>query len=210
MRDWIKRIASWLAQPKLVWLTAAVLLVALLAALRPSATEPGVRFTGLSLQCLGLLTVLYGIAQTRKLFQRPGLVNLAKVWFLSFPKMRPPAIAAKLGINLGSLSMSGRASVRHLAGPNAGIEDRVRVLESNVEALERRADGLQDQIDRANRERAEALLAERESREKTVHGLAAMLEASETGALDVSLMGLIWLISGLVITTASPELGRLP
>jgi len=186
-----------------------VLLVCLSTLLLFRAAEPLIRFTGLFLQLLGISTVLYGISETRKLFNCPSLLSVASRWLTSFPKFRLPKRTVRLVGQAGEMSFAGRVIARHQAGPNATIEDRVRVLESNLQLIDHRMDELQQQIDQANRQTNQALAAERQTREHDIDHLRKKLEITETGGLYVSLMGLVWLIVGLMMSTASLELSNL-
>jgi len=110
---------------------------------------------------------------------------------------------------LGEMKLSGSGTSRHLAGPNATLEDRVRVLESNFETVDLRTIRLQEQIEQENQKRKEALDAERSTRTQEIDIVRKKLEATETGGLNISLMGLIWLATGLIMSTASLELSQL-
>ena len=173
-------------------------------------TEPQIRLGGLFLQLLGLSTVLSGISQTRKLFNLPSLLTVAVRWLMSFPKFRLERRVARMIGQAGEFDLAARMKARHQAGPDASLEDRVRVLEANLQLLDQQSDNLQHQLDEANRQANSALAAESQSRERALDNLREKLTLTETGGLDVSLMGLIWLMVGLVITTASIELSRLP
>jgi len=158
---------------------------------------------------LGILIVLIGIGDLRKLFNQPPLFTLAIQWLKSFPKFSLPKATAHLTAELGELTLTGRATLSHKAGPNATLEDRVRVLESNLDILGHRADELQQQIDRVNQERNQDLRTERQIRGREIVELGRVLEIAETSGVYLSLMGLLWLAIGLIMSTASIEFSRL-
>ena len=206
MLIWLGRLIRWIAKPRLLWLCLSVPIACSLPLILFSASEPIVRMMGLFLQLLGILNVVYGIERTRNFFGRPSLFRSAAAWLAEFPSLRggtPTRIEAS---SAGATLVSGRLSVRHRAGPNANLEDRVRVLESNVEGLENSRDEFQVQLDQANQRMDRELAEERQDRGLQIEALGAKLETSQTGDLGVSLVGAIWLMMGLLLSTASQEI----
>ena len=183
-----------------------MLLVFLLPVVFCQLTEPYIRLAGLLLQLLGISTVLHGVSETRKLFNLPSLLAVAFRWLRSFPKFRPEKTFAYMSGDTGVMSVAGRAILRHQASDNATIEERIRVLESNLQPLDNRLNDFQHQIDETNRQAKEGLATEQQKREDDINALREKLTTTETGGLSVSLMGLVWLIVGVIMSTASPEL----
>lgn len=70
-----KAIWPWLAEARYVWLSTAVICVALIISLRPHTTEPVIRLTGLLLQLLGIGSVIWGISETRAHMTRGAGAN---------------------------------------------------------------------------------------------------------------------------------------
>jgi len=204
--NWLRRMRSWLLTARVLFITLSVILWFVAVLVLSTVTESHLRLTGLLLQLLGIATVLYGISNTRKLFGHPSLLAAALSWLRAFPKLHSgPVNIVGAGV-LEDATAFGRATVRLQAGPNAGLEDRVRVLEENFKSIDGRATELQQQIDEAGQLVNASLSKERELRKRDVATLSKRLEMSETGGMDVSLMGLIWLMVGLVMSTASVEL----
>ena len=209
MSNWLRRFRSWLLTARVLFLTLIVILGFLAVLLLSTVTESHLRLTGLLLQLLGIATVLHGISNTRKLFGHPSLLATALSWLRAFPKLHPPPITIIGAGVLEDATAFGRATVRQQAGPNAGLEHRVRVLEENFKSMDGRATELQQQIDEAGQLVVASLSTERELRQRDVENLSKRLEMSETGGMDISLMGLVWLMVGLIMSTASEELTNL-
>jgi hypothetical protein len=189
-------------------LSLTVPVVVILLAFR--ASEPIIRIAGLLLQLVGISTVVYGIDQTRRLFGHPSLVNAGMAWLSSFPRLHPPPRVAVLDIDTGTIRLTGSGvALRHRAAPGATLETRVHVLESNIDSLERRLEATEGHLGEAAKTAAEGLLEEGQVRQGQVDAIREKLEATETGGLAISLMGLIWLVVGLILATASQELARL-
>ena len=121
-----------------------------------------------------------------------------------------PNIEAKLYAASGNISVfSSGVVLQHRASPNATIEDRVRVLESNIDSMEHITSELREQITQINREKNEDILSEQQKREGEIAGIEIKLEVAETAGEYFSLIGLVWLFIGLIMSTASVELSRL-
>ena len=209
MSNWFRRLALWLLRARVLFLTLSVIFAFAVLLLLSTATESHLRLAGLLLQLLGVATVLHGISTTRKLFGHPSLLANALSWLRAFPKVHlPPITAIGAGV-LEDANLFGRATVRQQAAPNAALADRVRVLEENFKSLDGRATDLQQQIDEARQVVLASLSSERELRQRDVNTLSKKLEMSETGGMDISLMGLIWLMVGLIMSTAAQELAIL-
>jgi hypothetical protein len=209
MRNWLTRTAAWLIQAKLLFLTLAIFLGAAALLSMSAPTEPHIRLAGLGIQLLGLSTVLYGISTTRHHFGLPSLASSATTWLRSFPRWRiPPATISGVG-GIESATAFGRATVRSVPRPNATIEDRVKTLEQNFATLDMSTTAIQQQLDAEQAARADALRQERASRETELRSLAEKLQLAETGGLNLSFWGLIWLMGGLLMSTASYELAAL-
>ena len=66
----LKRLAHWLfVEPRFVWLAMLPPAVAAALALGVLRSEPAIRLSGLALQLAGILTVVWGIAETWRFFE---------------------------------------------------------------------------------------------------------------------------------------------
>jgi hypothetical protein len=199
----------WLfSEPKIVWLCFSVAAAAILIAIwGPFEAEPRVRWVGMGLQLAGIGTVAWGVRQTRLLFNRPSIAQQAKAWLARRPKRRD----VHLVTGTGGLRMGGSAALgfaRAVPGPDTPIEQRVRLLEADVTRLyEQQADAVR----RLNAEadaRALQIADEGRARETEDAALRSRLDASATGGLTISLVGLVWLMLGTFCTSGSIEIAH--
>jgi hypothetical protein len=197
MANWLKRVYIWLCKAKYLWLALSVLLFFLLFGFfgfYPESNESRIRMMGLILQLFGIFTVFKGILELRKLFNHPSLRTIGIKWLKSFPPYRiPKPITATL--NVASTSMRAYISgitLPHRAGPNATIEERLSALESIFASIEHQTTEHEQQISQLN-----------------ILELEIKLETIETAGEYLSLIGLVWLFIGLVMSTASVELSHL-
>lgn len=207
MINWLKRFFNWLRSWKIEIITIGVILFSILfLAYVWKPTESHIRLIGLLLQLAGLCTILYGILKTRELFGLPSLLSSALIRLRAFPRWRISPTELKADGVIMSSTLIGRATIRNQPPPGASIEDRIRSIERNFELLDRTVITLQQEFDKAERSRTQAQKEERAARIAELRSLNEKLELTETGGLDISLGGLVWLAVGLILSTASPEL----
>jgi hypothetical protein len=207
---WLRRCLWWLKQAWLVWLTLLVLSVALLIACL-YGSEPAYRYTGMVLQIFGLAAAYYGIEATRKFFHRPSLIQLLKQWLFCFPPFYLPPIFATLR-GQGELSdvlLRARAEIwASQPGPAAGADTRLDVLEKNSVIVQQWLTRLQREIDEVAAQQTALVNQETQALTGEVTKLEKRLEASAADGLHVAIMGIIWLLAGVVLSSAAPDWGH--
>ena len=206
LSSWLRAVLRWLAEPRLVWITLFVIILAFVVALRPGASDFQIRVTGLVLQWLGIGTVAHGVHQTRQLFGLPSIMTSIRRWLSHFPRWRGRVIAMT---GTGSLGLSGgtaRLEVWSTVDPAAPVDARIQALTSNVDRLKDRISQLHNEMDTRLREHSEALRQEQGVRAKDDEHLRTRLEAAETGGLQITFAGVIWLFLGVLLATLSPEI----
>jgi hypothetical protein len=206
---WLCAVIRWLTEPRLFWIASLVLLVAFWVSFRPGTSEIQVRVSGLALQCLGVGTVFLGLQKTRKLFGRPNLVTLVKEWLSRLPrwirKLVMPAGAGAFTVS-GSVTAEGyQWSKFDPASPN---EVQVAALAKNVEWLKEGLIAVRKDIASRAREQADALQREQQLRAEQDEKLRALLEVAETGGLQISFVGLVWLLFGLLLSSLPGEIAQ--
>ena len=206
---WAKRIWAWLSHAKLLWIAIAVVLGSFSLLGIFSTNEPFVRLVGLALQLSGIGTVLHGISKTRQFFGHPSFRSIAKKWLRTFPKLRIEGRNIVINAEAGHLNLVGYAATVTTTAANLTVEDRLGIIEKKLQTFDKRTEGLENKIEQSAREASEAIATERGAREKDVVELNKKLELTETSGIYISLMGLAWLVIGLVMSTASVELSHL-
>lgn len=208
MINWLKRLWNWLTEPKLLWLTLVVLIGSFLCAFFPVTNEPRIRIVGLALQLFGVMTVAWGVSETRKLFGRPSIFSIALEWLKRFPPFRRGIV---LSAGTGEYSLEGfsaKANVWSNPGPNPSLEERVLIVEMNINNLRDRTSQIEQQVDEETRARQQAEISDRQAREQADQDTRHKLELTETGGLHISLMGILWLSVGLILSSMSNEIFR--
>ena len=208
--QYLARLLRWIAEPRVAWLTILVTMIALFLALRTGATEKQIRITGALLQLFGVVTVAIGVKQTRKLFDRPGILAQTQAWLKRAPRWKGRTIALT---GTGSLSLSGggtaRLDVWSQLDPKAPLDLQVAALTRNTLQLKNSLNELRGKVDSHHREQSEALHIEQANRSKEDSALRDRLESAQTGGLHLTAAGVIWLLFGVLLGTLSPEIAAL-
>ena len=132
--NWMARVVAWLGEVKQAWVAAlAIPGVFVIWWVVLPGWEPRIRFTGMFLELLGLGTVAYGIRETRKLFSRPRLTEIACKWIGRFPKFKLETriVAGTAHINLESHASAIAIGSATLSA-TASLEERVTFLEKRL------------------------------------------------------------------------------
>ncbi len=169
-------------------------------------TEQSFRLTGMSLQLLGVLTVVWGIMKTRAEFGQIALQMQFSKWWKSFPPLHPPTMTVNIK---GKLSeMRGHIVLRGIQGPaeDQSIEGRLAHLEKLAWKLEndlaKANTAIRDVQDQAKRA-MDARDVQIADHLKTVDQKIA---ATAVGGTHVSAVGVILLFVGTVFGGMSAEL----
>lgn len=92
------------------------------------------------------------------------------------------------------------------AGKDASVEERVAALEFNLNETRTRMDGIYAELHRDIRRTIADLQDEQVARANTDQKIDRKLEETTVGGIHISLMGLVWLIIGVTMSTAPKEL----
>lgn len=205
---WIKANAAWLFAAWRVWAPIiVVVIVGALSSLLPGKADDSVRYAGLALQILGIATVVHGLRDRRRLFNRPSLIDHLVSWVDKRPiwGAKPQTVSISM---TGTIGISGSAKISVWRGtpPNATIEARLDALEANIETLKTEQAETAKDLQEETRKSAEALASERQSRESTIGELQTRVDTLGVGGLHLETAGLFWLIVGVVLGTAPAEI----
>ncbi len=105
--------------------------------------------------------------------------------------------------------VGARARLRSGVGPEASLEHRLEVLEGNFKQLEGEMDAeirdVREQVTQAQK----SLRREREERSAADDGTARQIEEVAIGGLHLEVVGLVWLILGVLGASIPDEIVRL-
>jgi hypothetical protein len=157
---------------------------------------------------LGLFTVAWGVAETRKQFGHPSLFKVGIALLRRFPAFnRSITLAASASCQANS-SSSARGYQTYGAGENPNVESRLAAIEKNISAINERIDATQREMDTEFRNVKTSLSQESQNRASADQAISKQLEVTATGGVHISLMGVVWLFIGVVLTNASQEIAN--
>lgn len=207
--DWVRALVCWLSEPKYLWFAIIVTLAPLVVCILLGPTERIIRMSGLVLQLLGVGTVISEIRGTRKLFNLPSLLTIARCWFARVPRFREQTTPISFHATLPAMECLFRGYEMNECGVDASVEDRLAVLEKNIILTNQRINQTQREMDDAIRDANNALEQEVNKRASEDQSIHDKLEATGTGGIHISAIGVLWLLVGVTLSTASQEIAKL-
>jgi len=200
---------KWLLEGWWWWAGFLVLAVALRVSFHPGTSEFEVRVSGLVLQWLGVGTVAVGLRKARKMFGRPRPMTSFRAWLSRRPSWgrRDVMVADALPVGVSGSAAIGRPWSP--VDPESPIAEQVGALTKNVEQLKERLAAAENNLDCLAHEHIETLRREQQIRAEHDDALQAKLEVAETGGFYISLMGVICLFIGLLLTSVPREIAQL-
>lgn len=206
MITWLRTLWFWLAEKRILWLTIAVTAIAMFVAFGLSPDEARVRRVGWVLELLGLCTIVWEIFTTLREFGQPGFLADFRNWLNRVPLPWARIGTMEAHLRLPAITASGRMYGWHEVPPDASIDARVAATERNLKALRDELTQTQREIDSEKALRERSLTAERQARETAITAISQKLIDSQTQGLNVSAMGVVWLVFGLTLSTIPTEL----
>jgi hypothetical protein len=187
-----------------------VLVASLVGCTLSTTTSSAVRYAGTALEILGLGTVAVGLHHTRQLFGQPTVPSRVGQWFGALLRAFRRPDPTVLEIPAMDLSMVGeRPRLRSGAGAGASLEERLTVLEGNLNQLQGELDADIQAVREAVRRQEEDLRREHEVRRQGDDHTMRQVEGAAIGGLHLELVGLFWLVLGLVGSNLPDEIARL-
>jgi len=205
---WVRALFRWIVQPWTFWLCTFVVVASVVFSLLGGISETKIRIIGLFLQLCGIGTVAWGLRETRKLFGYPDFVEHLVEWIKRFPRFKPKPSYSDLNITLPSLQLTASGHSWQNSGPEATSEERLEAVEANLLNVNQRLIQVQQRMDHETRRITSELSEEQRLRKEEDEETRRKLSLSQTGGLSISFMGLVWLIWGIIMSTASTEIAK--
>ena len=164
-----------------------------------SDVESRLRWMATLLQAFGLLTTVWGIHLTRQLFGKPDILSSASGWMHQWPRRK--VAGANLSASASAIASAsaalGFAEVK--PGLNATVDHRISLIEARLDQTEQRLTGTEQRLSVEVTDRAHEVAQERVARTAEDMRLGERLELTATGGLQLSAIGVTWLILGTFI-----------
>jgi hypothetical protein len=180
----------------------------MLAYVMSNTLDTQLRATALMLELFGLAIVATGLRELRKEFRRPSYRERLRGWISDFPAYKPESqILEGSAAVAGFAAASGKTNVGLPMG--ATIEQRLEIIEGQLHRVSQSVTDLKSDTRSRIRAISDEMSAERRARSTEIRDLGRRLELVSVGGLDLELIGMLWLVLGLVLGNLSTELGGL-
>lgn len=197
---------KWAREGRIGWIAFVLLIGGALFLYAASPTPDSIRWTGFVYEVVGIVVVLVEIAKASGKNKLTPLHSRVAAYLRRLPLL---ARSRNITIAVGGATFSMKGGrVRASVGlpPNATLDQRVDLLERQSKVLDDRIEALDVRVEAEQKARSEAIAAERTAREGSVAALDTKIKEVEIGGLDLSLFGVFFLLIGVVLTTATPEI----
>ncbi|HWY80808.1 MAG TPA: hypothetical protein VNY10_02510 [Roseiarcus sp.] len=207
LRWWFPATARWI--PELIGFfapyVAPVLIVLLLCVVVrmfwPCHAQQAIRWIGGGFQLVGVITIVLKLHAAQQQFSQHTLKRILerrpRFW-----QQNTVISAAGTSISTASGSVRGRA----VAGSQATLEQRVAILEDSHTKLFDEVGSLGNEVKRRSDELASKLHDEATAREAADKGIKEQLKETAVGSIHLDVWGVVFVVSGIVAGTASPEI----
>lgn len=198
---------GWVVTKRLAWLAIGVLVGAWgLSGAFTEKQDDQIRWAGGILQVAGLCVVALGIEQTRTQFGRPSIRQLirGRIETLLGIKRRATVV-----FEIPSIEVAIEANPPRLvvgARPSHTLEQRVAILEGAVDQVRQELDSETERQTQALKDIRLAIQQEQRARLQVAEALQRELETAVAGGIRVEIVGLIWLLFGIVFATIPGEI----
>jgi hypothetical protein len=201
---WLRQLVAWLKRSS-IFFVAIIPVIAVTAIARFSGwTEGSFRLGSTLLQVVGLWGILRAILDTRRQFGQMLLSRRLRKFLAEFPlpQRRQAIIAVGVAAQAGNVSAAS-ATIGTL--PAQDVESRLAEVERQFLELRTTVANHYGEVQEKHREQVNALEHEAQRRVEGDQTNYVALERTTTGGLDLSLVGLLWLLVGAIYGTQSIE-----
>ena len=198
----------WIVKIKSLW--GVVLPFALLTIIvfSPWNMANLVRYIGLVLELLGLITVAIGLKGKRELFKKPSFIEHIGNWWKQRPVWRPVVVSGIGASMSGGAICSARGSAWH--GPiDDTVESRLEAAEKNLLSLRVELQNFEQDANAKYSKLDKVIENERQTRESSVHEISTRLEDLAAKDISFEALGVYWLFCGLVFSSLASEISIL-
>jgi len=203
---WVTSVWHWLAEGKLVFMCLLVIVTVLFLGFFTWGSEASIRSAGYVLQFIGMVFAIRGLLGIRAHFGQPLLSVLFLNWIKRFPKWKRNIIIGVGTAHMGLSGMKARVEVWNPDDPSLPIEERVDKTIQNLERIRTEQGTHAKLIDDLKNSHEEHKKKTAEQTKIVEENIRTELESLHTNDLITSLVGLVWLTTGITMSTMSQEL----
>lgn len=207
IRIFLKNVANWLfREPLELWITLFGLVIGILIVYFDWHHDLSLRMRSAAtgLQVSGTFTVVVGVIRTRRQFMLPSPFGIVMEWLRRFPTFRLPRVhQAAVAMDVTAEATASGHVVKVPAG--ASTEQRIRALEKQLTKLSAEIKSVKASITAAKANLDLGLANEAKLRKENLEALENLLRVAQTGNLNINVMGMTWLLAGIILGTMPTE-----
>lgn len=202
---WLRHFAS---APRLAQLAVLLTLLTIAVLFFPRATlEPCIRWWGMLLQVVGIISVVRELRQKRQESGVPTMFNSLAGWWSRRPGRNVTIpITGVAAVVLAGDIVSAHATVG--SAPDASVDQRLRLLEDLARTISKNLFDLGNELNAEKQERQRAQAAERAERLAAEESFRKASREVVSKTLPFSMFGVTWLAIGVILSSTSVELAR--
>jgi hypothetical protein len=205
---WIADIGAWLLAG---WKGYVFLLLACIAIFIVLywQSECAIIYAGLFLQLVGMIVTIISLDGLRRHFKHPSLFSLMTQWVKRFPKWNRHIVAHLEGGHFSMIGGNARFSMWKEDDESSSTEERLSSIIKNLKFLRSKVDDDARAFEEW-RNSHDGLHKKIEKDAQTVKDdLRAETELLHTGSFVETMLGLILLTLGMILSTTAPDLASL-
>lgn len=172
-------------------------------------SEPSIRTSGYVLQILGMSFAIYGLLNIRDYFGQPPLRRLSIAWLYRFPKWKKDTVIGAMTAALTMTGFKARGEIWTNDNPEDSLEKRFDCMIKNMERIREVQKRNSEQIDTLKENHEKHQEEQEQARVEMENQIRSDLESLHTDDIVVMLIGLVWLIFGVSMSTMSQELSKI-
>ena len=203
---YITEVSNWLLEAKLPGACLLVLVAVVYPSLFIWHSEQSVRIGGYILQFIGMVFAVRGLLLVREHFGLPLLRGKALDWLKGFPRWKKNVVVGAGSVQLGAMGMNGHAEVWSNDDPEDTIEERLRRVLLNLDRLRDTQREHSTSLRELKKDLCDHQAQSAEERNKAKKEILDSIKALHTNDLVTSLVGLVWLTTGITLSTLAPEI----
>lgn len=198
----------WVSKAKSLWGVVLPFALLLFTLLLPNDLNNLVRYIGLVLELLGLITVALGLKGKRKLFEKPSFVEQVISWWRQRPAWKPVTINACVASAQANFTCSAKASFWH-GSIDESVESRLAALENNLLSIRNEVQLIEQEANSKHRKLVQEIENERQTRNASIFEISTRLENLAAKDISFEALGVYWLFLGLVFSSLPSEITAL-
>lgn len=190
---WFKSILIWIFDGKLFW-TFIFLLVVF------SFFKSKYVYFGTGLQLLGIATIIIGINNKIKIFNKESPLKFHFKYFSRFPSFKPKNIELNISDVLQATDLSNAYIIQHAKKPDQTFIDLIRYIDEENIYISNQISGIRTDLDDQINRLKKQLSDQKQEIESNIYNVERKLEFSSTSDISLELFGAGCIAAGLIFS----------